>query len=131
MPGAGGRPAARLGEHRGVSVVVHHHRQPQPLAHQVPEGHAVERGQMVRPARHARLPLHQRRHAEADHLDIRGGRSNLLHGVGEDVEGLLPLGSAPGPVNPVVDHHLLVDDPAEKLGASGVDPDHAPRRHGQ
>jgi hypothetical protein len=31
----------------------------------------------------------------------------------------------------VVDHHLLVDDPAEKLGPPGIDPDHAPRRHGQ
>jgi hypothetical protein len=34
-------------------------------------------------------------------------------------------------VNPVVDHHLLVDDAAEKLGAPGVNTDHAPRRHGQ
>jgi hypothetical protein len=34
-------------------------------------------------------------------------------------------------VNPVVDHHLLVDNTPEKLGASGVDPDHPPRRHGQ
>jgi hypothetical protein len=30
-----------------------------------------------------------------------------------------------------VDHHLVVDDTPEQLGASGVDPDHAPWRHGR
>ena len=46
----------------------------------------------------------------ADRLHVRRGRPDLLDGVREDVERLLPVGSPPGPANPVVDHHLLVDD---------------------
>ena len=50
--------------------------------------------QVVRPARYARLRLHQCRHAEADRLDVGCGRPHLLDGVREDVERLL-LGPRP------------------------------------
>jgi hypothetical protein len=34
-------------------------------------------------------------------------------------------------MHPVVDDEALVDDPSEELGAPGIDPDNASRRHGR
>ena len=72
-----------------------------------------------------------RGYAEPDRLHVRSRRAHLLHGLGEDVERLLPVGSPPGPVDPVMNHHFLVDDTSQKLGPARVDADHAPRRHGR
>ena len=49
-------PAASLGEHGFVSVVVHDHRQAETLAHQVAERQAIKRRQVGRPARHTVSP---------------------------------------------------------------------------
>jgi hypothetical protein len=84
-----------------------------------------------RPARHARLPLDESRYPEADGDHVRGRRAHLLDRLDEDVERLRTVASAPRSMDPVVDHEALVDDPAEELRASGVDPDHSPGRHGR
>ena len=126
----GGGATASLGQHRRVAVVVNHHRQPEPLAHHLAERHPVQR-QVVRPARHAGVPVHERGDPESDRLDVRSGRADLLDRLREDVECLLPVRSTPGAVNPVVDHHLVVDHASEELRAPRVDPDDPPRWHGR
>ena len=103
-------PPARLGQQRRVGVVVHDHGQPEALAHQVAEGHVVQR-QVVRPARNAGLPLHQSRDRRTRPPPPPAPpRANLLDGADEDVERLLrgrlrarsggPGGGPPGPRRP-------------------------------
>ena len=92
--------------------------------------HVLER-QVVAPARHARLPLDERRDPEAHGLDVRGRRAHLLDRVQEDVERLLAVRSPPHPVHAVMHHQVLVDDTAEQLRAARVDPDHPPWWHGR
>ena len=79
--------------------------------------------------RDARLGVDERGQPEAHGIDVGGGRAHLLDRIHDDVERLLAVRSAPLPTHPVVHHELLVDHPAEQLGATGIDPDHAPRRH--
>ncbi len=129
MAGAGAGAGAALGQHGGIAVVVHHHRQSQALAHEVAEADVLER-EMVAPARHARVPLDERGYSEAHGLDLRGRRTHLLDGVQEDVERLLPVGSAPEAMDPVMHHERIVHDAAEQLRAARIDPDHPPWWHG-
>jgi hypothetical protein len=121
---------AMLGDDRHVGVVVDHHGQAQALAHQVLEPHVVDR-EVVRPNRHLLARVHQRGDSETDGFDVGRGAPDLLDGVDDDVQGLRAIGSAPGPVNPVVDHERVVDDPSEKLGAPCINSDNAPWRHGR
>ena len=101
------RPEPRLGQQRRVRVVVDDHRQPEPLAHHVPERHVRQR-QVRRPARHA-----GRRSTSAGMPNPTasrpGGRADLLDRLDDDVERLRPVGPAPGPVDPVMDDQILVD----------------------
>ena len=75
--------------------------------------------------------LHQGRDPEAHRDHVRSRRPDLLDGLDEDVERLLAVRSTPRPMHPVVDHEILVDDPAEQLRAPRVDADYPPWRHGR
>ena len=58
-------------------------------------------------------------------------RNAILERAREDVERLRAVRSPPRPAHPVVHHETLVHDPAEQLGATRIDPDDPPRRHGR
>ncbi len=126
-PAGGSRPM--LGQRRHVAVVVHEHRQAQPLGHDVAEGNVGQR-EVHRDHAPAGPLVHQARDSEADRGDFGAGRlPSFLNGFYSDVEQRRLVKTGHGALGAMVDSEPLIDRSGQDLRPAHVDADGASAWH--